>query len=269
MTRVPKRIQTCSAKGAYGALSADERAFTLIEVLIVVALIVSVYAVALPRINLKSGAEVSSKTGQLATDIRSAFDMAVLSGFTHRLVFEFGSGDYWLERCDRETVSMGDDALGHDMTAEEEKAAAEQFEDHFKEYESLAGEEVRDPDTGEAIRPPSPVVSAKSELKGATWTKVDTMEWKRRTLGPYLILKDMQAEHHRELQRLEDLGPKGRVMLYFLPGGQVERAVFHIAMRRGEAEADPNQPPYTVVTKSFEGMAEVMGGYQEVNVHED
>lgn len=246
-----------------------EAAFTLIEVTIVVALVVTLYAVALPRLNLASGAETSSKMGQLAIDVRSAYDMAVLSGYPHRLVFELGSGNYWLERAGSVNAPIGDDRFDRDPTEEEVATEKEAFEDRFRQYEDLAGDEFRDPDTGDSVRPPSPVVEAKDRLKPVAWEIVDSMEWKKRTIGPYMIIKDMQAEHHRMMQRLEELGPRGRVMLYFLPAGQVERAVFHISMRKGDAEADPNQTPFTLVTLPFEGVADVSSGYTEVDVHED
>ena len=57
-----------------------ERGFTLLEIIIVVALIAGVYTFALPQFRIFSGLEVSSTLNRLAVDIRSAWDVAVLTG---------------------------------------------------------------------------------------------------------------------------------------------------------------------------------------------
>ena len=57
---------------------------TLIEIVIVISLVALMYMVAVPQFNLKSGVELSTKLGQITTDIRSAADLALLTNKSYR-----------------------------------------------------------------------------------------------------------------------------------------------------------------------------------------
>jgi prepilin-type N-terminal cleavage/methylation domain-containing protein len=245
--------------------------FSLIEVIVVLALVAFVYTVALPQFNLRTGAEVASKLNILAGDVRNAYDLSVLTGKTYRMVFMFNSGDYWLEEASKPEVYLGMDKVDRDPTESEEKDEAQAFDTKFEEFVELAGQAVTDPDAdGKTIPPTSPVVSARESLKKAQWLRVDNMEWGARSIGPHMMVRDMQAEHHGQKQELADLGPEGRGMIYFFPSGYVERAVVHIAMKKDEMtpDEDPNSA-YTMVTNPYEGTGEVQPGYVDVDVHDD
>lgn len=250
-------------------LEGGSAGFSLIEVILVVALIAFVYTVALPQLNMRTGAEVAQKMNQLAGDIRSAFDLSVLTGKTYRMVFMFNSGDYWLEEADRVDVFLGSDKLDRDPSEAEEKDAQVAWETKVQEYTELAGTIVVDPKKEKEIPPTSPVVTAKDKLKPPKWTRVENMEWSQRSLGPFMMVMDMQAEHHGEKQDFSRDGNEARGMIYFFPSGYVERAYLHVAFKKDELQVDDTQQPYTVITNPYEGTAEVIPGYQEVNVHED
>jgi len=246
-----------------------EGGFSLIEVVIVVALIAFVYAVAIPQFNLKSGQEVATKLNMLAGDVRSASDLAVLTGGTYRLVFYLNSGEYVLEQADRSDVYLGSDKIDRDPSEQEEKDAAQAFDQKFADYVQLAGEAVADPKGDKQIPPTSPVVSAKDKLKPVVWTPVENLEWAKRTIGPNLMFKDIQAEHHGNKQELSELGPEGRAMVYIFPNGYVERAVLHISYKKDEMTPDDSQEPYTLTTNPYEGTADTQTGYVDVDEHED
>ncbi len=243
--------------------------FSLIEVIIVIALMAFIFAVALPQFAQRTGAESANKMSQLAGDVRAAFDMAVLSRKTYRMVFVLNTGDYWLEVASRPDVTLGSDKVDRDPTEQEEKDEQLAFEGKFEEYVELAGRAVSIPDDDIEIPPTSPVVQAKEDLKKATWSRVDTTEWGERTLGPSLMIQDMQSEHHGNKQLVTDLGPEGRAMIYFFPNGYVQRAVIHVAFKKDDMVPDETQEPYTVTTIPYEGTADVVSGYVDVDVHDD
>ncbi len=246
-----------------------EAGFSLIEIIVVVALIGFVYSVALPQFSARSGAETATKLNMVAGDIRNAYDLSVLTGKTYRMVFMFNSGDYWLEEASKPEVYLGTDKIDRDPTEVEEKDESVAFDTKFAEYTELAGQAVVDQEGSKEIPPTSPVVAAKDRLKKASWTRVDNMEWGARSLGPHMMVKDMQAEHHGHKQELAELGAEARAMIYFFPAGYVERAVVHIAMKKDDMQIDDSQEPYTMTTNSYEGTGEVEPGYVEVDVHED
>lgn len=248
---------------------ASQRAFSLIEIIIVVALIAFVYTVALPQLNQRTGAEVANKLNQLAADVRSAYDVSVLSGKPYRLVFMMASGDYWLEESDRSDIYIGSDKLDRDPTEAEEKDEQAAFDTKFQEYIDLAGQAVMDQETEKEIPPDSPVVDAKDRLRKAQWTRVENLEWSTRTLGPNLMITDMQSEHHGHKQDFSELGAEARAMIYFFPTGYVQKAVIHIAFKKDEMVPDETQEPYTVTTNPYEGTASTVSGRVEVDVHQD
>ena len=246
-----------------------EAAFSLIEVIIVVALIAFIYTVALPQFGMRNQTETANKLNMIASDVRNAYDLAVLSKKTYRLVFIMATGEYWLEEADRPEVFLGNEKIGHDATEEEEKDAIVAFDSKIKEYEDLAGQVVVDQEKEKEIKPVSPVVSAKDKLRHAKWIKVDTLEWASRTIGPTMLIKDLQAEHHGQKQDYQELGEKARAMIYFFPQGYVERAVIHISYTKGGMVPDDTQPSYTILTQPYQGTADVLDLYQEIDVNDD
>jgi prepilin-type N-terminal cleavage/methylation domain-containing protein len=78
--------------------------FTLIEIIMVVSVIGIAYFYAIPQFNIITGTETAEKLGKLSEDVRSAYDMAVLHGKPHRMVFMLATGEYWLEVADRRDV---------------------------------------------------------------------------------------------------------------------------------------------------------------------
>lgn len=249
--------------------AASESGFSLIEVIIVVTLIAFIYTVALPQFSMRSQTEVANKLNGLASDVRGAYDLAVLSKKTYRLVFVMATGDYWLEEADRPDIYLGSEKIGHDPTEDEEKDEAIAFEGRIKEYEELAGQVVVDQEKEKEIKPISPVVQAKDKLRKAKWTRVESLEWNARTLGPNMMVKDMQAEHHGQKQDFAELGEKARAMIYFFPQGYMERAVIHISFKKAELTPDDDQPSFTIVTQPYQGTADVLDQYQEIDVHDD
>jgi hypothetical protein len=204
------------------------------------------------------------KLGQLATDIRSAFDNAVLSGRTHRIVFVMATGEYWLEVADKENVLIGDDKLDRDPTPEEEKTKQDEFTERMKEYQDLLGEGITDPETDKKITPTSPLIKYRDRIAPPIWEKVESLEWTKRSIGPYLLFQDIQADHHDRKQDFSELGDKAVAMLYFYPKGYVERAVIHVAYTKGDMVIDDKVEPYTIITSPTEGTAEVNSGYEEL-----
>lgn len=241
--------------------------FTLIELIIVITLMAFIYTVGLPDLNLNTETEVATKIGKLSADIRSAYDLSVLTGKNYRMVIEFNSGDYWLEEADRKSVFLGTVDLDRDPTEDEEKQAQDEFNADFEEFVELAGDVVEDAEDETEIPPTSPVLEAKEKLKPVEWNRVDTAEWANRSFGPNLSVMSMQAEHHVAKVSAEesgsDVGNKARGFLYFFPQGYVERAVIHIGVKKDDFEWDEDEKPYTIVTYPYEGMAEIRSGMVE------
>ena len=247
----------------------SQGAFALLEIIIVIGLIAAAYVIALPNFRIQQEVEVANKVGLLNADVRSAFDMAVLNARTYRLVFHLWSGDYWLEEADRNDVYLADEKLDRDPLPEDEEYFLEEFNERFARYEELLGETIKDPNSDKEYPPTSPVIAAKDALRRPAWRKVENTEWAKRSLGPQLIIRSMQAEHHGRPVTVDDLGDEAVAHLYFLPSGYVERAVIHIHYRNDEGEPDLEQTPFTLKTRPYQGEAVTEAGFEDVNVNPD
>lgn len=254
----PKRRQLIAQAG-----------FTIIEILLVIALMGVILLLAVPNFNIVPGTEAAQKVGNLLGDIRAAYDMAVLHRRPYRLVFEFKSGDYWLEEADREQFLLGDAKLDRDPSPEELKEQEEEFKEKFASYIELAGKDVEDSENETVIKPTSPVVAAQDQLKPVVWKMVENAEWNRRTVGPYYVVRGAQMEHHKKVQTLEELENLAYAHLYFFPQGYVERAVIYLAPTDLDDRSKLDEQTYTITTEPYEGIAEAVSGYIEVDLTKD
>ena len=243
--------------------------FTFLEIIIVVAIVAFAYSIAIPNFNLQSGNEVASRIGKLSEDLRSAFDYSILSKKPLRMVFRLHTGEYWLEETESPNVRMGNDKVELDPLPEQEKEDRQFFDEEFQRYIDLAGESITDPENeDESIFVETPVTKAKNKLRKPFWSKLDSLEWETRNLGDYLIIRDLQAEHHVRPISLED-GSDAVAMIYFLPHGYVEKSVIHIYFKDGEGLPDENQEPFTVITYPYEGYADVISGLDNIDFDRD
>lgn len=243
--------------------------FTLIEIILVIALMAVMFIVIVPNFNIVPSSEASAKINGLTGDIRAAYDMAVLHRKPFRLAFEYKTGDYWLETTERRDFNLGDMQLNHDLSPTELKDEVAKFEEDFQEYITLAGKDVEDSESETTIKPTSPLVAARLKLRPVEWQAVEDSEWNKRSLGPNFLIRSIQAEHHKVPQTYDQLQEDGYAYLYFFPEGYVERAVLHIAPADEDDKSKWDQLTYTIQTRSWEGVADMESGYREVDISRD
>ena len=193
----------------------ENQGFSLIEIILVIALMGTVFVMVLPNVSILGVTEAASKISTLTGDIRSVFDLAVLNKRPYRMVFEFNTGNYWVESTYRQDVFMEPEARERELTEEELVDLDEQFEEELEEYKELAGQEVYDEENDQTIQPTSPLINGFEKLKPPKWFKIEDVEFRGRTLGPYYVIQDMQAEHHANIIRLSEYQDQARAYLYF------------------------------------------------------
>jgi prepilin-type N-terminal cleavage/methylation domain-containing protein len=75
-----------------------EQGFSLIEMLIVVALMAVIALVAAPSISSVLRISLNSATRELASVIKEAYNSAVVTGRVHRVAYDLRKQQYWVER---------------------------------------------------------------------------------------------------------------------------------------------------------------------------
>lgn len=244
----------------------DTRGFSLIEIVLVVALIASVLAILVPNLGMQRETNIANRLGRLTGDIRSAFDLAVLTRKPYRMAFDFFSGKYWLESTNHPNFTLGSLPPGRDLSVKEEKELNEEFEEDFAKYQDLMGDDIQDPDSDDKIPLKSPVIKAKKRLMWPKWDRVTDSEWSARDLAPELVIRAFQSEHHAEAVSIDEgEADEAFAYLYFFPSGYVEKAYMHIYERAGDT-IDEDKTPYTLLTRPYRGEALVKDGLIEVDL---
>lgn len=241
----------------------SSKGMTILEIIIVIVLMAGMMLYALPNIN--SSNDYITKVNIFAASVKSAFDTAVLTGKPYRIAIEFSTGDYWLESTLEQDYKISSTRSGRDLNEEQSKAYREEFDADFEEYVELAGSTISDMDSGDEIKPESPVVRAKKKLMDPTWFRVDSIEWTKKNIGPDLGFAIIQAEHHLDpINGIED--EEGTVAhIYVSPTGYVEKAYVVIVPIDSDGRLIEEEEPFTIETVPFEGMATVTEGKKEFN----
>jgi general secretion pathway protein H len=201
------------------------RGFTLIEVMIVIAVIGVVAMAAAPSVNAFTGANARSTAAEIAGASRYLFDTAALRHQTCRLVLDLDAREWWAE-CTQPTPSgRSQPVLAKDGSAEDDELElARRFSDE-------------------------PDAEKRKLLARARFAEFRDRQVQKRKLRGSARFEKIWTPRQRDPQT------KGRAYVYFLPQGQVDAA--HIPVADG-ANA------YTVVTQPLTGRARVVEGIPEV-----
>lgn len=202
------------------------RGFTLIEVLITVAVIGVMALAAAPAVNAFTGANARSSAAEIAGAYRYLFDTAALRHQTCRMVLDMDHQEWWAECTEaRPGGRRGQPVMGKDGVAEDDDS-------------SLARGFSDEPDAE----------------KRRFLSRARFAEFKDRQVGKRK-LKGGSAFEKIWTPRQRDPQTKGKAYVYFYPQGQGDRAQIPVA-DGGNA--------YTVVTQPLTGRARVVTGIPEV-----
>ncbi len=165
--------------------------FSLIELLIVVAILGLVGIIAIPSISNTFRFSIKSTARELATLIKDASNSAQITGKIHRLVYDMKNQQYWVESSSESTL----------LTSEESK----QYEkDHPKSFFSLEDEEEA------------------AKKKNAGFSQAKALTSKKRSLPIGVIFKDVLTEQS------EEVITEGLAYTHIFPHGVTERSLVHL-----------------------------------------
>jgi general secretion pathway protein H len=201
------------------------RGFTLIEVLIVVAVIGVMAFAAAPAVNSFTGANARSAAGEIAGASRYLFDTAALRHQTCRLVVDIDHQEWWAEcTAVQPGGRRGQPVMGKDGAAEDDERQLRGFSDE-------------------------PDAEKRKFLARARFAEFKDRQVQKRKLKGSTIFDKVWTPRQREAQT------RGKAYVYFFPQGQVDAA--HIPVADGSSV-------YTVVTQPLTGRARVVNGIPEI-----
>ncbi|MSP59013.1 MAG: type II secretion system protein [Myxococcales bacterium] len=190
------------------------RGFTLIEIMLVLAIVGAAMGVAVVSFRAVDRATARSNSSRLAAAIRYVYDRAVTTGGYYRIVLDLTANKYWAERSDDRFYLAREPEKSSRGRAPDEEAK----EKKLKEDEDRAKQQV----TGlakELLPPPAPRRARFQAFTDSTLPKIDLKGCK---------LRDVLTRRQR------DPYTEGKAYLYFFPDGHTERALIHIEDTNGD-----------------------------------
>ena len=106
----------------------EEHGFTLLELLVTLAIIVGLVVIAVPTFSQVSGARLRTSTNKLSTTLRHCFGYSVSHGKYLRLVLDLDGERYWVESSDKPIFinkAKSEEGIDPNELTEEEKEEIE------------------------------------------------------------------------------------------------------------------------------------------------
>jgi general secretion pathway protein H len=213
------------------------RGFTLIEILVVIALIALLGGTIVSGSGMLGGNRLRAAAGLVLTGVRLAVTRANSMGHPVRLAFDIDAGRLILEETTDRMLRVKDKDDGK-TTTEGSSAGADPATEAEKESIKYADGIIKGPRAPRARFKGIPLGTADDEGKG-------------RDVGRGIRFRSVQTEHD---QKPRD---KGRAYLYFWPGGGTERAVIQLE-RTGSDEV------LSVLVSPLTGRAQIKRGKIEI-----
>jgi general secretion pathway protein H len=170
------------------------RGFTLVELMIVVAVIAVLAAAVVPSVSSLTGADARKAAGELAGSLRYLFDTAALRHATCRMVLDLDAHT-WGAECAPRLVGV---ARGGAAVTEDDAELERRFP------------EEKDPER-------------RRLLAGTNFGAFTDPLLKKRELPGRTVVRQVRVEGRREPIT------EGQAYVHFFPGGQAERAFIEVA----------------------------------------
>ena len=211
---------------------------TLIELMVVVALIALVVGSAVAGLRSMAKSDLRSSASRMAGTIRYLFDRASTTGKIHRLVLDMDKGRYWAEVSDDRFIMAGGRETEESRKREADKLAKE-AEDAKKRAEEKTGlDAMQERYKPEEFRPKRARFDAFKEM----------------AVKP-VDLKDARiADIYTP--RLADPLDAGQGFIYFFPLGMTEAAIVHLTDKKRDAV-------YSLVVHPLTGRVQIKNFYVE------
>lgn len=230
--------------------------FTVIELLAVIAIAIMMSVAGAVTIRSVRSADASTAAARLSTAIRYTYDTAVLNNGTYRLILDFDSSSWWVERvqtsqnCGGIAILPGEDDQEEDRDDEKDKeekeaavnqwAASNPFDGGSMAAQIWEMGGVASADDEAAMEPSLEDLTEEeiADLKRHRARVRDDL-LKKTALPTGIKFKRVMTSHQDEPTE------EGAAEIYFFPSGYVEKALVYI---------ERDEDVYTIETVPLKGI---------------
>lgn len=240
--------------------------FTLLEIILVLAIFGAVASFILPNIGLTIGSRMSMALRELSGTLRATYDNSILTGRINRLVINLRSSEYWVEEApfgfSGRPSAQSSDGSAYAQRMEDNRARL------IEELDRAATEARRagggSDDRVYTVR--SLLVAQRASLKEAKWGEVEDAILTRRRLPSGLVFWSVATEGMTRPQSFTQLSDGEVAFVYFFPWGEALRTQIQIATQSPETGGyDENGPKNTLALDSLSGQSSILEGLQEAD----
>lgn len=200
----------------------QDRGVTLLEILIVLAILGAAVAVLMVGLGRARKLDLREKATQLAAGFRSAFDRTAATAAAHRVVIDFDTQSFTVERCEGKVIlrRSTDEAAAAETAKALEQEERIRAEEAARQAAEVAKAGTQNGVTAEVAPPPD----ATKALGAAECVPI------KGRLGKGVKLSTKRGIKLRTayVAHLSEPVTTGRVTINFFPPGRGERAVVEI-----------------------------------------
>jgi prepilin-type N-terminal cleavage/methylation domain-containing protein len=227
---------------AHGARRRTDGGFTLLEIVVSLAVVGLLFGVVISRMDTMFDWEMKATSNRLASTIRYLYNKAASEGLYVRLVIDLDEQTYWVEATsDPFTLATGEEA---------EKAKRQEEEQQAKGTAPAALEAPALPEARAGKAAIAPLVEPEPiKPHEPTFSPVESALLKPTKLPDSVFFKDVQVEHRATPAE------GGKESIYFFPNGLMEHAVVNL---RDEAD----ETHYSLETNPVSGRVTIENDYR-------
>ena len=262
---IPKKASTSSG-------------FTLIEIIIVLAIIGAIAGVILPNLRLTLESQITASIKDLTEQIRNTYDDTVLTGRVHRMVFDVKTGEFWTEiaptnfsgRAPAVLSSMEENIFFNDNL---KKLVKDLEEENKTQYQRPVPQSAQNSasNAGSNLKHfslRSLVAAQKEVLYPTEWSQVSDALVMKKKLSSKVAFAKISSEISKKALEYQgktlDKEPK-QTFAYFLPDGSVSALSLQIGVLDENGLVSSIGARYTVNVNPLTGQSQLLEGFQDAN----
>ncbi len=248
--------------------------FTLLEIIIVLAIIGAIAGVIIPNLHMTFDSQMSSSLKTLTATIHESYNDALFSKRMHRMVLNIKTGEYWVEEAPVDFKGRPPLIQGESLNTSIKEDAIKSFLDTMNE--KAKNQSKREIQTSSNSNPTYYSLRSIPEVQRDVlipikWIEVNTSTITKNKLNGDVIFAKFvsgissKVVEYNDVKNKPDGDENNFCTIYFLIDGVTTPASIQLAIKNKDDEIDDTASKYTVYLNSLTGQSSLLEGFQDAN----